>query len=230
MIHHGQLYQRDQVPPRSKYHDQGRFGRLFPTLPPFAPVTPGPPRSPCSPSGPTGGPMDAQEPRRRSRAPTSPDNPRIPSGFTFLGQFIDHDITFDPTSSLQRQNDPEALPTSARRASTWTVYGRGPGATSPYLYDAATAGASSLLGTTGDRTRALPTRPAAQRQGTALIGDPRNDENLIVSQLHLAFLKFHNAVVDRVRRHGASPPTTSSRGQRLVRWHYQWIVVHDSCR
>lgn len=26
MTHHGQLYQRDQVPPRSTYYDQGKFG------------------------------------------------------------------------------------------------------------------------------------------------------------------------------------------------------------
>src|SRR5260370_15580753 len=33
----------------------------------------------------------------------------IPSLYTYLGQFIDHDITFDPASSLQKQNDPDAL-------------------------------------------------------------------------------------------------------------------------
>jgi len=37
------------------------------------------------------------------------DNQDIPAGYTYLGQFIDHDITFDPVSSLQRQNDPDAL-------------------------------------------------------------------------------------------------------------------------
>src|SRR3712207_1085974 len=41
--------------------------------------------------------------------PKNPDNPDQTAGVTFLGQFIDHDMTFDPTSSLERQVDPEAV-------------------------------------------------------------------------------------------------------------------------
>jgi hypothetical protein len=65
--------------------------------------------------------------------------------------------------------------------------------------------------------------------GRALIGDPRNDEHLIIAQLHLLFLRFHNIVVDRL----AAPPERLAgrelfeEARRLVRWHYQWIVVHD---
>ena len=55
----------------------------------------------------------------------------------------------------------------------------------------------------------------------AIIGDPRNDENLIVGQLHLAFMKFHNAVLD-------GPANGDfEEAQRLVRWHYQWIILHE---
>ena len=61
---------------------------------------------------------------------------------------------------------------------------------------------------------------SAMRTGVAIIGDKRNDENIIVSQLQLIFLKFHNAVVD-------SADGTFDEAQRLVRWHYQWVVVHD---
>lgn len=62
-----------------------------------------------------------------------------------------------------------------------------------------------------------------------LIADPRNDDNVVVSQLHLAFLRFHNAVLDDVR---AAHPGWSSRAvfeetRKLVRWHYQWLVVRD---
>jgi hypothetical protein len=66
-------------------------------------------------------------------------------------------------------------------------------------------------------------------QGTALIGDPRNDENMIVSQLHLAMLKFHNAVVDFVQASTGltNPGEIYQEAQRLVRWHYQWIIVHE---
>jgi hypothetical protein len=64
---------------------------------------------------------------------------------------------------------------------------------------------------------------------TANIADGRNDENLIVAQLHLAFLRFHNQVVEWVRRQDgySSDQEVFARAQQLVRWHYQWLVVHD---
>jgi heme peroxidase len=63
----------------------------------------------------------------------------------------------------------------------------------------------------------------------ANIADGRNDENLIIAQLHLAFLRFHNQVVEWVRRQNgyASDQDVFTEAQRLVRWHYQWLVVHD---
>jgi hypothetical protein len=156
---------------------------------------------------------------------------RIPAGYTYFGQFVDHDITFDPVSSLTRQNDPQAL-TDFRtpRYDLDSVYGRGP-ADQPYLYEP--DGLHLALG-----RRVAPTPPAdgpdLQRvaSGRAIIGDPRNDENLVVSQLQVAVLQFHNHVVDRVR---AEQPALSNDdvfklAQQTVRWHYQWIVVHDFLR
>jgi hypothetical protein len=61
----------------------------------------------------------------------------------------------------------------------------------------------------------------------ALIGDPRNDENIDISQLHAALIKFHNRVADQVRADGTPEAQVFATAQRLVRWHYQWIVVHD---
>ncbi|WP_017317243.1 hypothetical protein [Mastigocladopsis repens] len=102
------MYLRDQVPPRSIYHEQGRFGRLFPSLPPFAPDDTPQVREKLSELGKPGGLMDAKDVPGNPN-PENPDNPRITAGFTFLGQFLDHDMTFDPTSSLERQNDPESI-------------------------------------------------------------------------------------------------------------------------
>ena len=63
------------------------------------------------------------------------DNPEIPSGYTYLGQFVDHDITFDPVSNLDRSNDPDALRTfRTPRFDLDSLYGRGQ-ADSPYIYD-----------------------------------------------------------------------------------------------
>jgi len=63
-----------------------------------------------------------------------------------------------------------------------------------------------------------------------LMGDPRNDENLIVSQLHLALVRFHNRVVDDIRGDLGPLATTSevfSEAHRIVRWHYQWLILHE---
>src|SRR5580704_3865234 len=105
-----------------------------------------------------------------------PEESGIPALYTYLGQFIDHDITFDPASSLQQQNDPDALIDFRTPALDLdNVYGRGPD-DQPYLYD--DTGKSFLLGdplSGGDpNAKDLPRNNATTRR--ALIGDPRNDE------------------------------------------------------
>jgi hypothetical protein len=188
---------------------EGRYGRMFRTLPAFAPpdaALTALAAAMADPSGPEG------------------DNPDIPSGYTYLGQFVDHDMTFDPVSSLDRVNDPDAL-TSFRtpRFDLDSIYGRGP-ADSPYLYDQEDP-ASLLIGrNTGAGLE--PVDLPRNQQGRALIGDPRNDVHFVVSQLHLAFLRFHNAVVDHLRFE-SEPAQLFADARRVVTWHYQWIVIHD---
>src|SRR4051794_4336433 len=167
----------------------------------------------------------------------NPDNPAITAGFTFLGQFIDHDMTFDPTSSLARQQDPESIGNFRVPAFDLdSVYGGGPVA-SPHLYDATVDGgrttflleqiAGSQEVSLGGSTRWDVPRNS---QHVALLGDPRNDENLVVSQLQRAFLGFHNRVLDDVRAELGSTLTAQElfvEAQRVVRWHYQWLVIHE---
>lgn len=191
---------------------EGRFGRMFPDRPA------------CDV-----GDVAIEELVRlmRARAPASSqrENFAIPSGFTYLGQFIDHDITFDPMSKLDQRNDPHALVNfRTPRYDLDSVYGSGPRA-QPYLYDweeSEPAGTRLLVGPgSGDLPR--------NQQGRALIGDARNDENVIVAQLHLLFIQFHNAVAERVHKGevkvGEDEPFEEA--QRIVRWHYQWVVVHE---
>jgi hypothetical protein len=143
----------------------------------------------------------------------------IPALYTYFGQFIDHDITFDPASSLQKQNDPDALVDYRNPAFDLdNVYGRGPD-DQPYMYDGSNA---FLLGERingGDPSATdLPRNDAKPRR--ALIGDPRNDENTIVSQLQGLFLRFHNRVLAQTQLPLADV-------QQLVRFHYQYVVLND---
>jgi hypothetical protein len=145
----------------------------------------------------------------------------IPALYTYLGQFIDHDITFDPNSSLQKQDDPDALTDFRTPALDLdNVYGRGPD-DQPYLYD--DGGQRFLLGDPlqGGAPNAtdLPRNGATTRR--ALIGDPRNDENVIVSQLQGLFHRFHNRMV------ADNPGVGFAEIQRLVRFHYQYVVLND---
>ena len=86
------------------------------------------------------------------------------------------------------------------------------------------------------RDRDLPERSAAPPGGRprepkqAIIGDPRNDENLIVAQTHLAFLKFHNKVVDRLKAAGIAAGKLFEEARKTVVQHYQSIVLHDFVR
>ena len=235
MARHG-VYPRDIIPPRSEYFDSGRFGRMFGGLPPFAADSPQV-RTALIEIGKAGGIMDAKDnlaagPIQLIVDPvlsqSNLNNPTQSAGMTFFGQFLDHDMTFDPTSSLERQVDPEMIanfrtPTLALD----NVYGSGPGG-SPHLYDQSSAGQGIKFlveetGTPGKQD--LP----RNSQKVALIGDPRNDENLILSQLQVAFLKFHNRCVDLVRTDIGltEPAAVFAEAQRIVRWHYQWIIIHE---
>jgi hypothetical protein len=157
------------------------------------------------------------------------ENPGIDAGYTYLGQFIDHDLTFDPASSLQKQNDPDGLVDyRTPRFDLDSLYGRGP-ADQPYLY--ASDGKRMLLGRvlTGvdnviirDLPRIVPeSTQDASLSARALIGDPRNDENVIIAQLHATFIRFHNRMCELM------PDATFAQVQQQVRWHYQWLVLHD---
>jgi hypothetical protein len=153
--------------------------------------------------------------------PANPDNPAIPAGFTFLGQFIDHDITFDRNSLLLGMNDPNNLGSGrTARFDLDSLYGEGPDG-SPELYDPNDPKKLLLVTTNG------PEDVPRVSTGAAIIADPRNDQHKIILQLHIAFSKFHNSVVDHLRAQGEAEEALFLEARQIVRWHYQWVVVHD---
>jgi hypothetical protein len=147
----------------------------------------------------------------------------IPAGYTYLGQFIDHDITYNPASELMRTDPGTSRNFRTPRLDLDSVYGRGPD-DQPYLYDQRSEHKGKMLigEIPGSKLRDLP----RNAQGRALIGDMRNDENAMVSQLHLAFLLAHNTLVERAKRsNGIADPFKAA--SKTLRWLYQHIAWND---
>ncbi|WP_179271269.1 peroxidase family protein [Rubricoccus marinus] len=230
--HHGSK-SRDFVAPRSPFY-RGPFGRLFRELPAWIP-----PGATDEEKAAVVAALAATMVEEEGDTETG-DHPNIPAAYTYFGQFVDHDITFDPASSLTKQNDPDRLINFRSPAFDLdNLYGGGPD-DEPFLYDRNSRdhfliGKGRRQRTSDDGAIDLVALPKTSEddlprneQGRALIGDPRNDENLIVSQLQLAFLKFHNATLDAVKeRLSLTGREAFFRAQQIVRWHYQWIVLFD---
>ncbi|TDL46623.1 peroxidase family protein [Kocuria rosea] len=197
-----------QIAVTSGRRAEGRFGVMFPKLPAFAPDD-------ALLIGLAERMIDRTPPLADvSLSNDGFDNPDMPAGFAYLGQFVDHDMTLDRTPLPAQDQDPKALVNfDTPFFDLGSVYGGGP-AVDPQLYDPADP-RRMRLGATPDGRPDLPRRA----DGTALLGDHRNDENLIIAQFHLAFLQAHNRFVDS----GAS----FEEAQRLTRWHFQWLIVHD---
>ncbi|MGB3243592.1 MAG: peroxidase family protein [Sulfitobacter sp.] len=166
------------------------------------------------------------------------------AGMTFLGQFVDHDITMDATSALGKKIDPSTIPNVRTPALDLDcVYGAGPDAT-PHLYGKEDTSEYLLFGRNDN-----PLDLARTSVGTALIGDPRNDENVIVSQIQGAFICLHNILMDKVAsgdmsatvqqcaQMGVDPKAWAryvpehlrsfEEVRRFIRLHYQWIIWHE---
>jgi hypothetical protein len=214
--------------PRSSVSFGGAFGRIFRALPPAE-------------FGDNDGETEKHLNLLGGKMVSTDDPPKdgpdgeesgIPSLYTYLGQFVDHDLTFDPASSLQQQNDIDGLVDyRTPRFDLDNVYGRGPD-DQPYLYDFSSGSdrAKFLLGkpltgggTLNKNARDLPRNDAhvaPMQPARAIIGDPRNDENALVSQLQGLFLQFHNRLIEEEK-------LKFTEAQQLLRFHYQWMLVHD---
>jgi Animal haem peroxidase len=169
--------------------------------------------------------------------------PTIPAGFTYLGQFIDHDLTLDKTAVALGQNVTldELLQGRSPALDLDSIYGRGPSNAedSKFYSDGIrikmgkTAPSPDLInpgvtlpprdGYDLPRVGEGSTKLARRR---SLIPYPRNDENLIVAQTHLAMIRFHNRVVDLI---APSTPSTDlfEKARELVVKHYQWMIKTD---
>lgn len=186
---------------------QDNFGRLFPNLPGFTAPTNQQiadlAQSMLDPN------LDSEN---NCLVTTPPPSGCVFSGFTYGDQFIDHDITLDTAPSPLAPVDPTTLPNGRTFALDLdSVYAGGP-SVSPQLY-------------VGNRFKVQEPNPNGVRDlprngdGSAVLVEKRNDENQIISQIHVAFLKAHNRLIDE----GLSFATA----QRTLQLHYQMLVAQD---
>ena len=245
------------------------FGRIFPQLPPFAPVTDAV-QAALLEVGAQGGIMDAQDdlaagpkalivdptvngnPTPANPYGTNPDNPTMTAGSTFVGQFTDHDITFDQTSHLGVTTNPLNSPNTRTPALDLdSVFGGGP-AISPALYvpgPGGSAGPQLLIGSGGVHED-VPRTDNGDGTYSAILGDPRNDENLMIAGLHCGHILFYNRVLSELgsmnlsrfpAARGADARSLSSArsgdralnylkyliARQVTLWHYQWLLVNE---
>jgi hypothetical protein len=140
------------------------------------------------------------------------------AGWPIFGQFIAHDITADRSILRSHTNTAELHNSRSPQLNLECLYGDGPTG-HPFLYRRNDP-AKFLLGVDGTDVQRNP-------EGIAVIGDPRNDSHMLMSQLHLAMLKAHNAFVDEARRTGVANDRVFEEAARQLRWHYQWLVLYE---
>ena len=231
---------------------------MFPSLPPFADANDRV-RAALVEVGEAGGIMDARDdlgagpkalivdptvngnPTSTNPYGTNPDNSTMTAGSTFVGQFVDHDITFDQTSQLGVPQNPLISPNTRTPALDLdSVFGGGPGLR-PDLYvpnPDGSVGPKLKLGTGGVHED-VPRVANGDGTYAALLGDPRNDENVIIAGLHCAHILFYNRVLDDLRGHDLRVFPSARKAElsnhyaaflvarEVTLWHYQWLLVNE---
>ena len=140
------------------------------------------------------------------------------AGWPIFGQFVAHDITADRSSLRSRTNTAELHNARSPKLNLETLYGDGPTG-NPFLYERDDP-AKFLLGLDGADIQ-------RNAEGIGIIGDPRNDSHMLISQMHLAMLKAHNAFVEEVRLAGVANDRVFEEADRQLTWHYQWIILNE---
>jgi heme peroxidase len=180
------------------------FGRLFPELPSY--------------DAPDDATLDALTAEKTSLGADGPlfdngaasgNNPdEVRAFFTYLGQFLDHDMTLDSLPLPVDFVDPNTIPNDRdQRLNLDSVYGSR-NKPNRALYEA-----------DGKHLRVNGRDLPRNDDGSAIIGDPRNDENQIIAQIHVAFLRAHNKLIDQGFKFQDA--------RQLMEWRHQWIVVHE---
>ena len=186
--------------------DGHRYARMFPALPHLAADA-----SLLHAIGRAGGACDPVH-AARAEART------VAAGWPVFGQYIAHDITADRSPVTHHDDETMVRNIRSARLNLEALYGEGPVGT-PYLYQRDDA-AKLLLG-------AASSDVPRNQEGMALVGDPRQDVHLLISQMQVAMIKAHNRLVDRLREDGVAEAALFEEARRALTWHYQWLALFD---
>ncbi|HEV3228175.1 MAG TPA: peroxidase family protein [Solirubrobacteraceae bacterium] len=141
---------------------------------------------------------------------------RVEAGWPFFGQYVAHDLTADRSPLRTHANLGVLRNMRSPRANLESLYGGGP-LGSPYLFRRDDP--AKLLENDGDVPR--------NQEGVALVGDPRNDVHVFMSQMHVGFIRAHNQLTERLRADGVEESELFDEARRSLTWHYQWVIVNE---
>lgn len=151
------------------------------------------------------------------------DSKVVSNGMTLFGQFLAHDMTFEVSSKFRGFNQLESFVNDRTiRLDLDTMYGQW---NQDFLYDDRDRD-KLLLGEKHEENGHVWYDHQRNAQDKAIIPDSRNDENIIISNLHMIFVRFHNWMVDHVRE-TCNTSDVFQEARRLVIWHYHWLILHE---
>lgn len=141
----------------------------------------------------------------------------MPAAYTYLGQFIAHDVT--KMATVDEADGKLNWRSSALDLDS--LFGPVDRRLRPVPDTRFEAGLG--LGRTSGGDAGFDDLPRTDR-GEAAVPDPRNDNNLAVAQFHVSMIKFHQAVAARFA--GESPGAQ----RRITLQHFQAVVLFDYLR
>lgn len=206
-----------RISPRSTAFSWGKFGRLFPTLPIQQPEED------------VDLPFLSRLADSMIRNKFNPAESKLPAGYTYFGQFMAHDMSFDPTTIGERVTDPEFMRNFRTPALDLdSVYGGGPLIT-PYLFDKKFRFIVKNWSSEGSGNRLDAIDFQRNRDGVAIVVDARNDENVILARIQLVFQLLHNFLVNKytLLHKELSTKQIFERAKRETIFYYQWIIIYD---
>jgi len=163
----------------------------------------------------------------------------IPAGYTYLAQFIAHDLTFNGfTIPGEKKSKNQNFRTPALDLDS--VYGKNP-STSPYLYDFKE---NCILFKLNKRTFKTTIKrnkrdkydayfeylDLPRYDEVALIPDPRNAEHILLRSLQLLFMIYHNTLTKKIikkKKDNIDPFHLFSEIKKNVIKVYHDIIQHD---